>query len=430
MMIKLGLIRFSWYGGQIYRSLKKYYADTLTVTAVYDISDRKYYSGGKDLYACEEIVQAYRAGVFEQVLLAVADPAIYSQWENVLQAYGIGIYTLTGTEEETSAPEQILTGEDLPEATELHVFSDVFAVCTNHTDSDLLYFYHQGKAVRDNYYQSDVNWQRALLNAPLDPGHLPEADEVHTGEYFCASRLWGKNYGHFVLQELSLIYLMEYHRNFQGRYIVPRTRFAEEYLELLGIPQDRILWQDDLAPEKIYRFEKMIFLYQSGYEHWKMRTLVLEMAEVLKKAAGCDDLSDCPKRLFVQRKHNRRVLNAEKRLKRRGFETWFAEEHTVREQIRCFAGAEIVACATGAASINSIYMHRHACFIEMFNKARVMPWCTETLYEQDVYYIPFVEMPIFDADHSRVNDDYYIHGIILDMLLKQAEILTEGKHDE
>ena len=259
--------------------------------------------------------------------------------------------------------------------------------------------------------------------------NVTEVDEccVLSGKY-CL------NYWHFTYEILPIIHLFE-KNGYTGMYMLHYREFSAELLNFYGINQERIIWVKDEEVPPVYRIRKM---YCTEHLHsmfdnkniGNITKLNVEVSDILiQKVCKGINLETYPKRIYVKRITNRKLVANEELLKKYGFVTIVPEELTVEEQIRYFCAADIVLSPHGANSSNALYMRKGKCFIETFPWNHITPCCNFLLKEKEVNYFMVVER--FgrggNVDIGPLNRNYGLTDIDLELAILSAINTLEAR---
>ena len=234
------------------------------------------------------------------------------------------------------------------------------------------------------------------------------------------------NYWHFTFQMMNRLFAME-ESGFDGKYIVcDATPFVRQILQLLKIPDERIMWIQDNENirYKIHELHYVKFFKNS----WGLRSIegvgigvISRFASALLQRSVTEDLlRKYPKRVFVKRVGSRKLLGVDELLEEFGFYPVVLEEHSVLEQVLYFHAADVVVASHGAGSANSIYMHDGAIFIETFGRGYVNPCCIWAMLasERRVKYRMVVSSGSGEA--GTKGEDYTISNELLRLVLLDA----------
>ena len=191
------------------------------------------------------------------------------------------------------------------------------------------------------------------------------------GSYVSLKKRYEANYGHWLVDLLPKAYLNEMSDGSRtASYIVPQTQNATlrnvygESLGLLGIDASRVI----PVGQGLTRVDQLDFVTPvSGHPRWKHQVL-RDMREALVNAvrrAPDGRQTSLPTRLFVDRPESgyRRIRNhreVQASLDAHGFTTIYPADHSFRDQIRLFSGAEVIIGVIGAAMTNTLFAPEHA----------------------------------------------------------------------
>ena len=430
----IALWGFGGYGKRLFDAIARHWGSRYRVTAVFDASVEeggRMLDGGIPLLGTDRVAEEYASGAFEALVIAVAHENVHR--EISLQAEKLGVPTITLISPSELQPFDALDGTSqapLAHGFTLHEYTALYGTCSalHPWQTALFLFDERGRILADNWFLDYIPYDPCVLNGAFPPDKDCAPVEALDGDYCAVARMWSGNYGHFSYQGLDQIMLME-KVGFTGRYIVKHSSSVKQLLALFGIDESRILWLDDLDKETIYRFEKMLVVEHRAYSFRRSAPALIEAASIIgKNAAEQEDGSiGYPSRLFVKRIGVRRLEGADELLDTYGFETIVPEEHSVAEQIRYFQHADIVLSPHGANSANSLYMRPGTVLIETFGRGWVNPWAPETLSLKGVHYLPIPQTPDLGDARKAIVEDYSVDNTILEMAIRSAIALTEGK---
>lgn len=217
------------------------------------------------------------------------------------------------------------------------------------------------------------------------------------------------NYAHWTLDQAPLLALALRHPALAGcRILLPRTRpghFIEQALELIGLPEERIVRLGDevvqvaeLLLPTYFSFDRIPVLAGCGAE--RLKAAVVEAGSPIPSAA---------RRLFVSRPDtdNRPLLNEAAVLEALapwGFEVITPGQASLMEQIRAFDAAEIIVGPHGAGLANAIYARGGGALIELFSEytLNAIFWNVAALAGLDYGYVVGSS---FDQDHALTDQD-------------------------
>ena len=430
----IALWGFGRYGRRLLDAIVRHWSARYRVAAVFDASinetGAQVIEGDIPLLPVARIAEEYRNGSFDAVVISVSQEPAWLEISARAKDLGIPVITLVSLSD--LQPFDAFDGASkspLDHGFSVHEYQSLYGTCSAlyPWQKSLFLFDAQGRVLADNWFMEYIPYEYCVLNSALPPDKGCAPMEVLNGEYCAVARMWSSNYGHFSYQGLDQIMLME-KAGYAGRYIVKYASSVKQLLDLFGIDASRILWLDDLDPETVYRFEKMLIVDHPSYSFRRSAPALVEASEVIGKNALAQEASktDYPSHLFVKRIGTRRLEGVDGLLEAYGFQTIVPEEHTVAEQIRYFQHADVVLSPHGANSANSMYMRPGAVLIETFGKGWVNPWAPEVLRLKGVHYLPVSQTPdLGDARKALVND-YTVDNTILEMVIRAAIKLTGG----
>lgn len=434
--MRVALWGFGGYGKYLLNLLRTVWADRYEVVAVFDRAlEAKVREVGDEiaLYHPDEMRTRFEAGEFAGVFIATQ--GIVGRYNDMAdQARNWGIPVLNVVSEESLAPANSI---DLVTENSLSCIDDGYILTTccgvyafvEQGGSQKLFIYHDGvgHVVRDTWFRDDVKWDPLALNLSQRIDAVPRVCHELVGDYCATNRFWATNYWHFTFEILDQIGAMET-AGFTGTYVLLKSDFAPELLDLLGIGPERILWVDDLDTSAAYRFERLRFirLFDYLFHGNRMAVPLLRCARIIEKKIDAErDYTEYPKRLFVKRIGTRRLVGADQVLSDYGFTTIVPEELSVREQIAHFRAADIVITPHGANSTNCLYMRPGSVFIEIFGQQWGCPLCVNPLFKKGIHYLSVTGG--FELAGAPKDDtaDFSVDDTFLKMAIRNALCLTE-----
>jgi capsular polysaccharide biosynthesis protein len=252
------------------------------------------------------------------------------------------------------------------------------------------------------------------------------------------------NYYHFVFECLPKLLLILQQNLFErkGTESVGRTttilidedvpQQCVEYLDLVvDVPYSVVR----VATDEIICCEHLIYcspffdaLDNIRVDQFDVRDFYVDRfaVEIVKKAfqSKTSKLCEPKKRIYLNRRTTqvRKIINAaevEGVLQRYGYESVFADEYSLSEQIALFQGARVVVGASGAAFANMIHMQPDTSAI-MFTPD--LPFTNYHLFQQqaDVSGVKLVHLHTDNPNHHKtLHDDVYLNVRLLACLLKE-----------
>lgn len=222
------------------------------------------------------------------------------------------------------------------------------------------------------------------------------------GTVAICSHLYPECYGHFILDVLCQLALLEIH-NIQYDYLcIPyNKKFMIEALQLWGIKPDKIIsLQFDQAitadkivmPTAVTQTVKLISNanYTADFLITYVSKKLLEGAK--KQETGCN----FNKKIFISRKdaNNKRLTPNEDEIfnafKQRGFISYELTKLSLAEQILLFSNAHEVVSFAGSGATNIIFCNPMTKYIEL----------TQTMVDVTFFFLA----GIFNLDYQIIND--------------------------
>ena len=424
---KLALWGYGSYG----RSLEKIFArkpdGEYRITAVFDqrfqaltqegITARN----GSLVQDPAQIAAMFQQGLFDAVLLAIYDSTQKKKASSLLRDMGIPIWD---TRDMTPMqPASYFKTFEAPlrlsqEGYVQYCFQDQYLEILNTWP-----FVFDGEGTLNgaywHRYQRRFDYITQLYCADLS-GPVEELP----GEWCLLSGVFGKNYWHFTFELLDRFVVLE-ENGYRGNYLLWHTDFAEELLQLAGADLSRVKWLDDLRPDTVYHFEKLVLAALPDDSYAYAAPVLLRAAETIKQNLP-PITHDYPEMVYVQRIGTRKLIIDPDILASYGFHTIIPDQLPVAEQIRYFRHAKIVLSPHGANSTNSLYMEPGSVMIETFPNSYINPCCLTTLeLQKDVYYLQVTQRlePTMKAGADQYAD-YSVSARLLDLAVRAAKKLA------
>ena len=370
-MNKIAIYGYGNYGKKAAESFRYFWGDEYAVTAVFD----RALSGQTDPYwaiqilAPEQLYEEYRRGTFTSVMICIYDRDTRIGINRWLRGLGIPVF-YPGKSEDFAGPE-LFRQEEAPKIS-IHENRYSFHICKNMLGAVadfnwrmMFLFNEEGRVYVENHKKYMSYFKPYLLSYPFrlkDP--VPEKIYMK-GEYCLMAKMYSTNYWHFTVEIADGVYLMET-AGYTGKYIYNETEYSRMLMSLLGVSADRLISIRDLDNHKVYVFETLYDINHKGMRSMECSETVLpKMAARIKKNLKKDD--DSPRRLFIKRLGQRKLLNGEDIAVQNGFQVIIPEEYSVMEQMNLFFNADIVISPHGANSTNFLYMQEGAVFAEIFS---------------------------------------------------------------
>ena len=429
-MKKIGLYGYGEYGKKMAQSFRRFWDGEYIVTAIFD----KALYGGRDswwdlpILPPERMKAEYERRTFESVMVCVYDRETQVSLVNRIESLGIPVF-YPGTEEDFADADLFLQ-DPKPEITvseaqySFHVYRNMLGAIANSHQAILFLFNEAGKINIDNQKKYYSYFKPYLLSYPFrlrDP--LPEK-VLLKGSYCLISKTYSSNFGHFSLEIIDGVYLLE-SAGYTGKYIFNDKPFARELLRLLGVSTDRLIRIQDMEPHKVYVFERLYDINHDGMGPMVYSKNVLpRMANWIKQSLHKDD--GYPKRIFIKRIGIRKLLNGEDLAVKNGFRVVIPEEHSLLDQMDLFYNADIVLCPHGANSTNYLYMHKGAVFAEIFSDRWHMDINEKICKANGIHYLQLTGKAC-DSEQNGMKADYTVDEGEYLRLIREAEALA-GTH--
>ena len=370
-MKKIALYGYGNYGKKAAESFRRFWDNEYSVTAIFDQA----LYGQTDSYwntqilAPEQVYEEYKRGTFESVMVCIYDRDTHIGLCNWLENMGIPVF-YSGKEEDFAEPELFLQDNDpkisvSEDRYSFHVYKNMLGAVADYNWRMMFLFNEEGKVYIENHKKYMPYFKPYMLSYPFrlkDP--IPEKVFMK-GEYCLMAKMYSTNYWHFTVEIADGIYLMEA-AGYKGKYIYNENGFSKVLMSLMGVTSDRLISIRDLDYHKVYVFERLYDINHDGMDEFECSETVLpKMADKIKKTLKKDD--SYPKKLYIKRIGQRKLLNGEDIAVQNGFQVIVPEEYSVIEQMNLFHNADIVISPHGANSTNYLYMHQGAVFAEIFS---------------------------------------------------------------
>jgi hypothetical protein len=289
------------------------------------------------------------------------------------------------------------------------LFKDIYIVSVPNSTA---YFHHynlwgiNGLIFINNYWIEEnqiKNISPFCLNN-ISTIEVPAAKSVYQkqGTVAICSHLYPECYGHFILDVLCQLALLELHAIEYDYLCIPyNQKFMREALELWGVKQEKIIpLQFDQAimadkivmPTAVTQTKNLIpnANYTVDFLIKYVRNKLLQPAR--EKASG----HTFSKKIFISRKdaNSKRVVPNEDELfqafKQHGFERYELTKLSLAEQIVLFNNAEEVVSFAGSGAINTIFCNPKTKYIELI----------QTMVDATFYFLA----DIFSLDYRSINN--------------------------
>ena len=275
-----------------------------------------------------------------------------------------------------------------------------------------------GKVMKRTFEEARF-FLKELSNLPLETGGLDDClrfipDDLERFGNVAVTFPWGAatNYGHFVVDCLSGIALINQHEQLLGfgHVFPPLKKWQQRHLELMGVRSFRQL------KTRIVKLENVVF--SNCLDHFLhvsngILNAVAEPALTFLGLLHSKSLNRGGRRIYLSRRNINgrrfhREPEVEEALSVEGFEIVVPENLTVDEQIITFANADIIAGFTGAAFSNVIYCKPNTRIIEIQTAALQGIWVRNLALIAKCSWHPFFSGDLTIA--NAPNDNDMTHG--------------------
>ena len=435
-MKKIALYGYGNYGKKASESFRNFWGNEYSVTAVFD----QELSGQIDPYwtiqilAPEKLYEEYKRGTFESVMVCIYDRDTKMKISKWLKNMGIPVF-YPGKVEDFARPREFRQ-EESPKFSihekkyGFHVYKNMSSAVADFNWRMMFLFNEEGKVNIENHKKYMPYFKPYLLSYPFrlkDP--IPEKIYMK-GEYCLMSKMYSTNYWHFTVEITDGVYLMET-AGYTGKYIYNETEYSKLLMSLLGVSEDRLINIRNLENHKVYVFETLYDINHVGMRSMECSGTVLpKMAETIKKHLKKDNNS--PRRLFIKRVGQRKLLNGEDIAVQNGFKVIIPEEYSVIEQMNLFYNADIVISPHGANSTNYLYMQKGTVFAEIFSNHwydHFKDSNTKICEACGIHPLQLIGKAINSSKKRDMRADYIVDEDELLQLIQEAErLLTKDEN--
>lgn len=426
MRLLIALWGYGYFGHDVEAAVSEGWADTYEITAVFD---RRFAELNKEpkrtltVYDPARIREYYEKGFFDKVLITVFDDEERARIKSVLDDYGIpvlDVYAFNRFKAPGECTAGIIDGEYSRQGYSFYAFKDQILYFAPRAPYSIVY--DLDLSVNGTFWRDFEIAQEVFPRFFRPPSREP--DHVLKGTYCFLNYAYSRNYWHFTFELMDKVFLME-RNGFRGKYIIPKTRFSEELLGMIGVTDERIVWTNELcASSSLWKVEKMIAPVLDCSDRRAASPVILEMAEGITGRLR-DTSKAYPERVFAKRVDTRRLIISDSQLDKYGFKTIIPEELSVEEQIRYFMNARIVLSPHGANTTNAIYMKPGSVLIESFPASLLNPACMREIIDKGVHFLPVFQYKDMLSSSTGIYDDYTVIPEMLESTMIIAEMLTK-----
>lgn len=245
---------------------------------------------------------------------------------------------------------------------------------------------------------------------------------VEEDEICQASFLKGDNYWHFTCDILPRIMMME-KSGYKGKYIVNSSKCVREFLELLSIPEERLIFSERgkvIHAKKVYMFNEIYGINLSQDIISDLRKFIMERVEA-KNGSLIDETY--PKKIYISRIGRRKILNEGdiiNYLQKFDFKTITPENYSVYEQMKFFANADVIVQPHGANCTNMLYSKPGTIFVECFGHQWINPCMISTIILLQLDYRMVCETLGDNDKNLRQFADYLVNTKLFQCIMKNV----------
>lgn len=433
-MMKVALWGYGKYGRRMLDSLTRLCSDEYEVVRVYDRDYQKLqYTEGKfslPIHNPEELVEDYKNGIFEKVLLCFLWYDVLIEPREILKKHSIPELHLGSEDDFYSAScfEQGTKPFEIQQAGySFYVLKNIYGCMANYESNELLYLFNsEGKLLQEHWSHWLAKLNIHVYDYPFILKNSKAEKRFIKGQYCILAKQNVNNYWHFTYQCMDIVWLLE-KAGYQGKYIIPNKKYCNELLHMLGVAAERIIPLSVFEHNKLYIFEEVFSVSFSVDKELYGTTILLKAAEDIKKKLPIDP--SLPKKIYIKRVGIRKLLEADTLLEEYGFTCIIPENYTVKEQMAFFYNADIVFCVHGANSTNCLYMRKNTVFIEAFNNYWMDRWNLYTLAAGNIHYLLINPLePVFEIKNGRTKD-FVIPEVLLRMSIENAFLICKAQQE-
>lgn len=173
-------------------------------------------------------------------------------------------------------------------------------------------------------------------------------------------RIWGYNLYEFFFYSFVYVLAME-KDGYLGKYLIPRSPFSQELMEMAGVSSDRIISISNEDGKQLYHVKRNIIpVYPSDY----LMELAMNWGDNLFEKDSYDSVY--PERLFIERADGRILNGVDQLINEYGFTKFRPETVSIPESIKYFQKAKIIIAPFGAANTRFLFCKEGTCIIETF----------------------------------------------------------------
>ena len=426
MGMKIALWGYGYFGHDVEKAISESWTDDYEITAVFDKNFRKMNSDPAVVRVIRDpdtAAACYGQGLFDKVLITVYLREERALIKAILDLKNVPVLDVDSfnTFKDGKDCAQSDPGVDITQpGYTVFTFRDQRLYFVPRAAYPIVY--DTDLAVNSAYWREYQIKQEVFPRFFKPPAATPE--HVLRGEYCFLNTVYSKNYWHFTYELLDRLWIMK-KNGFDGKYIIPRTAFSDELMQLTGVPEKQIIWTEDLRSEGLWRIEKLIYPFLRHADRAYASPVLREMADAIIRSLD-PGKGHYPDRIYVKRVGIRKLTGCDEMLDRYGFVTVVPDGLSVKEQIRYFMNATIVFCPHGANTANALFMKPGSVLIESFPAIWLNPCCIREVLDRGVYYLPIFEHKDMAAEGAGYESDYSVQPEMIEAAMNNAIRLTEG----
>ncbi|MFN3075687.1 MAG: glycosyltransferase family 61 protein [Alphaproteobacteria bacterium] len=189
------------------------------------------------------------------------------------------------------------------------------------------------------------------------------------GQWCVLNGSWSGNFYHWMTECLTKVYFLE-NAHYPGKYLVPRRKFVDESLALMGVSPDRIHIAEDHHGDfgYYYQFDSLLVCdrFNAVVDIVRADALARTFRDHIFGRLGLVGRSS--RKIYIARDHYRLVTNEAELatvLEKHGFERVYMETMPLSEQIALIAQARILLGPNGAGLTHALFQPDGATLIEL-----------------------------------------------------------------
>jgi hypothetical protein len=202
------------------------------------------------------------------------------------------------------------------------------------------------------------------------------------GSYIALNTVGSNSFWHWMMDNVIRA-AIAMDAGFDGYYIIPHYQFAKESLEMIGIPENKII----LFDETPCILERLCVPQLVSFKRFPR--LIQKTRDKFLQSVGKADVSN--KRIYIARHNFRTVVNEPELtelLNRYNFRQIVMEDYPLKEQIRIASEADCVIAPHGAGMVHTLFMRSNSLVLELFSPMYINPCMLPVIdYLKHRYYM-------------------------------------------